>query len=247
MSRSEIRLIDGSYGEGGGQVLRTALTLSILTGEPIRIERIRASRKKPGLRPQHLTAVRAAAMICNAELAGDVLDSQTILFAPGGPAQPGAYTFDVTEVSKGGSAGSVGLICQTILLPLALAGDASRLTLRGGTHVPWAPSAFYLAHTFLPAAKRMGVKTELNVIDWGFYPAGGGEIQATIQGRDEPLRPIQMSERGELKRIWGQAVATNLPAHIPQRMANRAQNVLAEMGLPARVEARRLGGAGPGT
>lgn len=247
MSGSEIRLIDGSHGEGGGQVLRTALTLSVLTGQSTRIEHIRAGRKKSGLRPQHLTAVRAAAAICDAELAGDALDSQTILFAPGKPAQAGAYTFDVRDASKGGSAGSVGLVLQTILLPLSLTGDASHITLRGGTHVPWAPSAFYLAHTFLPTLKRMGIETELDVSAWGFYPAGGGEIRVTIQGREGPLNPLRMIERGELTRIWGQAVATNLPAHIPQRMANRAQNVLAETGLAAQIKARRLGGAGPGT
>ncbi len=246
-SGSRIRLIDGSHGEGGGQVLRTALTLSVLTGQPIRIERIRANRKKPGLRPQHLTAVRAAAAICDAELAGDALDSQTVAFTPGGPARASAYTFDVRDASKGGSAGSVGLVLQTILLPLALSGRPSHLTLRGGTHVPWSPSAFYLAHTFLPTLKHMGIETELDVIAWGFYPVGDGEIHVTIQGREGPLHPLQMMERGELTRIWGQAVATNLPAHIPQRMANRAQNVLAEAGLAAQVEARRLSGAGPGT
>ena len=119
-------VIDGSYGEGGGQVLRTTLTLAALTGRPVRIERIRAGRRKPGLRPQHLTAVRAAAAVCGARLEGDELGSQTLTFAPAGPPSPGQYSFDVATAAQGGSAGSVGLVLQAVLLPLALAGGDSQ-------------------------------------------------------------------------------------------------------------------------
>ena len=108
-------VIDGSHGEGGGQVLRTSLTLATLIGRPVRIERIRARRKKPGLRPQHLTAVRAAGTVCGARLEGDALDSQTLVFIPGGPVRPGEYLFDVAEAAQSGSAGSVGLVLQTAL------------------------------------------------------------------------------------------------------------------------------------
>ena len=249
MTNGELRdmvVIDGSYGEGGGQVLRTALTLAVLTGRPMRIEHVRAGRRKPGLRPQHLTCVRAAASVCGARLEGDELGSQTLTFAPVGLPRPGEYIFDVTEAARGGSAGSVGLVLQTILLPLALAGGASHLTLRGGTHVPWAPPVSYLEHVFLPLVARMGVRAHTELVRWGFYPAGGGEIQVRIAGREEPLRPIALTERGELVRVWGTAVVMNLPAHIPQRMADRAHNVLAEVGLDAQVEPRRLRGAGPG-
>jgi len=239
-------VIDGSYGEGGGQVLRTALALAILAGQPMRIEHIRAGRRKPGLQPQHLTGVRAAAAVCGARLEGDELDSQTLTFVPSGPPHPGEYTFDVTEAARGGSAGSVGLVLQTVLLPLALAGGESHLTLRGGTHVPWAPPVPYLEHVFLPVLARMGVRVQVELVRWGFYPAGGGEIRVRIVGREEPLRPIVLTERGELQRVWGTAAVTNLPAHIPQRMAARARNVLAEAGLRAQVEPRRLRGAGPG-
>jgi RNA 3'-terminal phosphate cyclase (ATP) len=239
-------VIDGSQGEGGGQVLRTSLALAILTGQPVRIEHIRAGRRHPGLRPQHLTGVRAAAAICGAHLEGDELNSQTLTFAPGGPARPGRYTFDVTEVAQGGSAGSVGLVLQTVLVPLALADGESLLTLRGGTHVPWAPPVSYLEHVFLPLMAQMGVHAQLELARWGFYPAGGGEVQVTLAGRGGPLSPIVTTERGALQRIWGLAVVMNLPAHIPQRMANRASNVLAEAGLQAQVEPRRLRGAGPG-
>ena len=239
-------VIDGSYGEGGGQVLRSALALAALTGQPTRIEHIRAGRRKPGLQPQHLTGVRAAAAVCGARLEGDELGSQTLTFVPGGPPRPGEYTFDVAEATRSGSAGSVGLVLQTVLLPLALAEGESHLTLRGGTHVPWAPSVSYLEHVFLPLLARMGVRVQVELVRWGFYPAGGGEIRVRIAGRKEPLRPIVMTERGELQRVWGTAAVMNLPAHIPQRMAARARNVLAEAGLQAQVEPLRLRGVGPG-
>jgi RNA 3'-terminal phosphate cyclase (ATP) len=239
-------VIDGSYGEGGGQVLRTALTLAALTGQSIRIEHIRAGRKKPGLRPQHLTAVRAAAAVCDAHLEGDELGSQALTFAPGGPPHPGDYAFDVSEAAQGGSAGAVGLVLQTVLLPLALARDRSQLMLRGGTHVPWAPPVPYLEHVFLSTLARMGVHAELDLVRWGFYPAGGGEVQIQIERREEPLNSILLTERGEPQRVWGIAAVMNLPSHIPQRLAARARNVLAEAGLQAQVEPRRLHGAGPG-
>jgi RNA 3'-terminal phosphate cyclase (ATP) len=238
--------IDGSYGEGGGQILRTTLTLATLTERPVRIDCIRAGRKNPGLRPQHLTGVRAAAAICGAQLEGDELGSQTLTFVPGGPARPGEYTFDVAEAARGGSAGSVGLVLQTVLLPLALTEGESSLTLQGGTHVPWAPSALYVEHVFLPQLARMGRDVHVEPTRWGFYPAGGGEIQVRITGREGSLSPIELTERGKLERIWGVAAVTNLPAHIPQRMADRARDVLAEAGLQAQVVPRRLRGTGPG-
>ncbi len=239
-------VIDGSHGEGGGQVLRTALTLAVLTGKPMRIEHIRAGRRKPGLRPQHLTAVRAAAVVCGARLEGDELGSQILTFVPGGPPCSGEYTFDVAEAARGGSAGSVSLVLQTVLLPLVLSEGESRLTLRGGTHAPWAPPASYLEHVFLPALAQMGVRAQVELVRWGFYPAGGGEIQTRIMGREGPLSPIALTERGELQRVWGTAAVMNLPAHISQRMAARARNVLAEASLQAQVEPLRLRGAGPG-
>jgi RNA 3'-terminal phosphate cyclase (ATP) len=239
-------VIDGAYGEGGGQILRTSLTLAVLTGQPVRIERIRAGRRQPGLRPQHLTAVRAAAGICRAELEGDALGSQAVTLTPGGAVQPGSYAFNVADAAEGGSAGSVGLVLQTVLLPLALSDGASDLTVRGGTHVAWAPSASYVQHVFLPTVASMGVHATVDLDQWGFYPVGGGAVHVHVPGRGGPLRPISMTDRGDAVRVWGIAAVTNLPSHIPQRMANRAQNVLADRGLIGRVEARRLRGAGPG-
>jgi len=239
-------VIDGSAGEGGGQVLRTALTLSVLTGQPVEIDNIRAGRPKPGLRPQHLTGVRAAAAICGAEVEGAELDSRSLRFAPRGPARPGQYTFDVAQIAGQGSAGAVGLVLQTMLLPLALANGTSRLTLRGGTHVPWAPSVDYLKEVFLPAVARMGIRAGIELVAWGFYPVGGGEVRMRIEGRSGPLAPLHLTERGPLRRVWGYGVAANLPSHIPQRIANRAHNVLRGAGLPADVQARRVRSAGPG-
>lgn len=239
-------VIDGSHGEGGGQVLRSALTLAVLTGQHTRIERIRAGRSKPGLRPQHLTAVRAAAAVCQARTEGDRLGSQMLTFAPGGPPQPGDYRFDVAEAAPGGSAGSVSLVLQTVLLPLGLTRAPCHLTLRGGTHAPWAPPVPYLEHVFAPRLEEMGIQLRIELDRWGFYPAGGGEVSAHVVGQKEAVSAIQLIDRGDLQRVWGTAAVTNLPSHIPQRMAARARNVLEEAGLDAHIEAKRLRGAGPG-
>jgi RNA 3'-terminal phosphate cyclase (ATP) len=243
--------IDGSYGEGGGQVVRTALTLSTITGQPTRIENIRARRKNPGLRPQHLTAVRAAAAVCKAQVDGDHLGSQMIAFTPTCPPHLGEYVFDVADAAQGGSAGCVSLVLQTVLLPLAMAKSdgpltKSRLVIRGGTHVRWAPPVPYLQHVFAPALSEMGIDTSIELSRWGFYPVGGGEIVTEITGGVKSLRAIQQTKRGELQGIRGVAAVANLPAHIPQRMATRARNLLAEAGLQSSVEPCRLRGAGPG-
>jgi RNA 3'-terminal phosphate cyclase (ATP) len=238
--------IDGAYGEGGGQVLRTSLTLAILTGQPVKIERIRAGRPKPGLAAQHLTAVRAAAAICDASLDGDEMGSGQLSFAPAGPARPGEYRFDVGEMRQGGSAGSVSLVLQTLLLPLALAPAPSQVTLRGGTHVAWSPPFPYLEEVYLWTLARCGLRVELALNQWGFYPAGGGEIVARIGGGASALRPVSLAERGAPRRVWGTAAVSNLPSHIPQRMADRARNLLAGAGLKANVQARRVRANGPG-
>ncbi|MBS3783931.1 MAG: RNA 3'-phosphate cyclase [Anaerolineae bacterium] len=245
-ARSSLVVIDGSHGEGGGQILRTSLTMAVLTGRPTRVERIRAGRSRPGLRPQHLTAVRAAAAVCGGAVEGDQLGSQEVTLKPQGRVFPGEYAFDVTEAAQGGSAGSVGLVLQTLLLPLAVVDGKSQVLLHGGTHVAWAPSVSYVEHVFLPTLGRMGVRADVEVIQWGFYPVGGGTARVVIAGRQGMLKPITLTKRGDVQRVWGIAAVTNLPSHIPQRMANRARNVLAEEGLKARVEPRRLRGDGPG-
>jgi RNA 3'-terminal phosphate cyclase (ATP) len=237
--------IDGSYGEGGGQVLRTSLSLAAITGQPIRIAGIRAKRKKPGLAPQHLTAVRAAARVCHAHIQGDALGSMLLEFNPGSSVQAGTYTFDVSEARQGGSAGAITLVLQTILLPLSLASGDSWVTLRGGTHVNFSPTITYIQQVYLPILKRMGIEAEVKIGAWGWYPQGGGEIKLLVKG-GRKLGGINLVERGDLQQVRGLAVVTQLPAHIPQRMANRAENLLREAGLKVNIQALREKGVAPG-
>ncbi|MEW6751896.1 MAG: RNA 3'-terminal phosphate cyclase [Candidatus Latescibacterota bacterium] len=242
----EMLEIDGSEGEGGGQVLRTALCLSALTGRPFRLHRVRANRPRPGLAPQHLCAVRAAARLCQAQVTGGELRSTELVFAPQSPVQPAEYRFDVSEATVGGSAGAVTLLLQTVLLPLALAPGPTRLELAGGTHVPWSPPYEYLSGVFLPAVARMGVRAQIQLQRPGFYPAGGGAAEARIPGGPAALGPLQAVGRGALRRVHVHALAANLPAHIPQRMADRARSLLAGAGLPCDLHPRRYSSAGPG-
>ena len=237
--------IDGSYGEGGGQVLRTSLSLATITGQPIRIERIRAGRKKPGLAAQHLTGVRAAAAICNAQVQGDELGSTNLEFTPSYSVQAGKYTFDVSDAREGRSAGAVTLVLQTILLPLALARGDSQIILRGGTHVAYSPSLSYIEQVYLPILKRMGVQAEVRLHRWGWYPQGGGEVELHVSG-GSTLSSINLLERGKLQEVRGLAVVTQLPSHIPQRMASRAENLLHEAHLKATVRPLRERGVAPG-
>lgn len=237
--------IDGSYGEGGGQVLRTSLSLAAITGQPIRIDRIRAGRQKPGLAAQHLTAVRAAATICQAEVQGDALGSMTLEFIPGSSAQAGRYTFDVSQAREGGSAGTVTLVLQTILLPLALATGDSEVTLRGGSHVTFSPPFTYIEQVYLPMLNRMGVQASARLSAWGWYPQGGGEVELLLSGGSK-LRGLNLLERGDLRQVRGLAVVTELPSHIPQRMASRAENLLHQADLKAHVQPLRERGVGPG-
>ena len=238
--------IDGSIGEGGGQVLRSALTLSSLTGRPVEIFNIRAMRPNPGLQPQHLMAVQAAAAICQARVEGAKLGSWTLRFWPQSPPTSGTYTFDVAEIAGRGSAGAVGLIFQTVFLPLALASGDSQLTLRGGTHVPWAPSVDYLKEVFLPTVAQMGLRAEMSLVSCGLYPAGGGEVRVRIRGNPGTPAPIALTDRGDVRRVWGQGVVSNLPAHIPQRMVDQAHKLLTRAGLKANLQPLVMCGAGPG-
>lgn len=240
--------IDGAYGEGGGQILRTALALSVLLQQPVTIENIRAGRKNPGLAAQHLTAVHAAAALCDASLSGDHLESTRLTFQPRHAPSPGEYHFDVAQARSGGSAGAATLVLQTVLLPLAFASGESRVTVKGGTHVPWSPPFHYLDQVYRPALARMGIHCRLTLRAWGWYPAGGGEIEAVIAGGAPwPLPPLDLPEsRGPLREVVGLAVASSLPAHIAQRIAARAFNLLRQAGLPARIEPVRTRSVSPG-
>jgi RNA 3'-terminal phosphate cyclase (ATP) len=249
-------VIDGSYGEGGGQVVRTSLALSAITGQPVRIEQIRAGRHKPGLKPQHLTAVRAAARVCDAEVEGAKLNSQAITFAPRSAPRAGTYTFDVAQATKGGSAGSVSLILQTVLVPLALAGGTSQLTLRGGTHVAWSPSFDYLKRVYLPTLARIGIGAKVNIRKWGWYPIGGGEVEATVEGSEtggeerppgNALDVLDLRERGPLLRVRGVSASSNLPKHIRTRQERAALQSLRSNGVNARIDVVDAPSKGKGT
>lgn len=246
-STMDLLTIDGSYGEGGGQILRSTLTLSVITGRPVRIENIRAGRKKPGLAAQHLTAVKAAAMLCDAVVQGAELGSQTLEFTPRCPARPGHYSLDVAEAREGGSAGAVMLVLQTILLPLALVDGHSEVRLYGGTHVSTSPSFDYVHDVWLPTLADMGLSAELTLVRSGWYPVGKGEVRLRVQGDSRRhLRALRLRERGALLRVQGRALVANLPSHIPERMANRARTLLAESGIAANIEVANLKAACPG-
>ena len=216
--------IDGSYGEGGGQVLRTALNLCAVLGRDVEIERIRAGREKPGLRPQHLTGVRALARISGAKLEGDEIGSQFLSFCPG-KARGGIYRFNVAE--ERGSAGAVTLVLQVLLLPLCLNTSSSEVTLLGGTHVPWSPPFHYLSMVLFPTLARMGLRCEAEIEKWGWYPKGGGVIRVKIIPVEE-LRSIDLSIRGKTKKIIGISASSNLPAHIALRQKERAHQRIKE-------------------
>ena len=201
--------VDGSFGEGGGQILRSSLALSIVTGTPFRIDNIRAQRKKPGLMRQHLTAVRAAAEVSQADLKGDAIGSTELAFTPGATVG-GEYVFRI------GTAGSTTLVLQTILLPLVLARQSSRIVLEGGTHNPFAPPFDFLERAYVPLLNRMGPQVESVLERPGFYPAGGGRIVIDVTPV-ESLAGIDVLERGELKRRLGRAVVSSLPRRIAER------------------------------
>ncbi|HEX4001909.1 MAG TPA: RNA 3'-terminal phosphate cyclase [Candidatus Acidoferrales bacterium] len=210
--------IDGSAGEGGGQMLRSSLGLSLVTRQPFRIDNVRAKRERPGLLRQHLTAVLAAAEISGAEVAGATLGSQSLCFAPGA-VKPGEYRFAI------GTAGSGTLVLQAILPALMMAPAASRLTIEGGTHNMQAPPFDFLEKTFLPVVGRMGPKVSVELKRYGFFPAGGGCFGVTIEPCAK-LSTLELIERGEIARVGVKAVVANLPAKIAHRELDTAARLL---------------------
>lgn len=202
-------LLDGSQGEGGGQILRTALSLSMCTGIAFRIENIRAGRKNPGLMRQHLTAVQAAAEICGGLAAGAAVGSTTLEFTPGA-VKAGDYAFSI------GTAGSATLVFQTVAPALMQAAGASRVTFRGGTHNSMAPPFHFLERSFLPPLRRMGADIDLALLRHGFYPAGGGEFVADIRPSGKP-RPLVLTARGERMASYAESLIAGVAAHVAKR------------------------------
>jgi RNA 3'-terminal phosphate cyclase (ATP) len=202
-------VIDGSQGEGGGQILRTALALAVVTGKPFQLDNVRAGREKPGLMRQHLTALRAAAEISGADVEGDELGSTGVLFNPLG-VRPGRYHFKV------GTAGSATLVLQTVLPALMVADAASELILEGGTHNPFAPPFDFLEKCFLPLIGKMGPRINARLERPGFYPAGGGRFSVHI----EPVKKLQrleLLESGDITRKVARVLVAGLPADVAQR------------------------------
>lgn len=206
--RKDLLELDGSQGEGGGQILRSALSLSMCLGRPFRIERIRAGRAKPGLMRQHLTCIRAAEAVCGAEVEGAEIGSTAVTFRPGA-IRGGDYVFKI------GSAGSVMLVLQTILPALLAADTASTMQIEGGTHTFAAPATDFIEHAYLPVLRGIGAEIAMQVERHGFYPAGGGCVRVTVNpGR---MSPLTLLERGETERIEAVVLLRSLPTHIAER------------------------------
>ncbi len=201
--------IDGSQGEGGGQVLRSSLALSLVTGKAFTIDHIRANRNKPGLMRQHLTAVRAAAKICGKDCDDAKIGSVRLTFHPG-KVRGGEYAFNV------GTAGSATLVLQTVLPALLLAEEPSTLTLSGGTHNPMAPPLDFLQKAFLPLVNRLGPTVDATLIRYGFYPAGGGEFQVRIQPVKK-LSALELTDRGGFVEKRAKILFARLPGHVAER------------------------------
>jgi len=230
-------VLDGSFGEGGGQILRTALSLSLVTGKPFRMEKIRAGRERLGLLRQHLTAVLAAAQVGDAAANGAFLGSTELTFTPTA-IKPGRYHFAV------GTAGSATLVFQTILPALITAAEPSNITLEGGTHNDAAPPFDFLARTFLPVLERMGPKVSVRLEKYGFYPAGGGRLVAEIEPCPT-LKPMELEGRGHTGKSKVRAVVANLPRQIAQREADMAAKLL-NLGMEQLEIVETRNSSGPG-
>ena len=236
--------IDGSFGEGGGQILRTSLSLAALTGKDVTIENIRVGREKPGLRPQHLTGALAVAEICGADLLGAEVGSTRLVFRPH-RIRPGSYEFDVSKIRA--SAGSVNLVLQTVLWPLAFAGDTSRLVIKGGTHVPHAPTFNYIDEVFLPTVARMGLICHYRMERAGYYPIGGGEVRLTVEAVDA-LRPLSLTTLEGEPVVEITSAVSNLPASIAERQLSTGLARMRSMVIsPAAAKTTEYASPGKGT
>jgi len=239
----ELLVIDGSQGEGGGQILRTSVALAAALGRSVKITNIRANRPRPGLGRQHLAAVRAAAAVCRGKLTGDSLASQALTFRPGDLA-PGSYSFDIP------TAGSAVLVLQTVIPALMLSDGDWEVVATGGTHNPLAPCFEYLRDVFGVLASAANLQAYFEIERAGFYPAGGGKIKMQVRGTGEPddLSPLRFSSRGELRYIEGiSGRSASLPADIAERQADQVLARLAAAGHKATVEQAAWGSQSPGT
>ncbi len=231
--------INGAQGEGGGQILRTSLTLSALTKTPVHIHHIRANRRQPGLRPQHLAAVNAIAKLTNAKVTGAHLNSGALTLVPT-TLRSGRYRFDIS------TAGALSLVLQTIFLPLSVGGGTSEVTLTGGTHVPWSPIFHYLEACWLPVVHALGFRGALTLQNAGFYPQGGGVVIAKILPAQD-LKPLSYVTRGALTRIRGLSGVANLDESIAKRQKHQALKRLYPFCKDVKTKTLDLPAPGKGT
>ena len=213
--------IDGAMGEGGGQILRTALALSAATGQGFEISRIRAGRRHPGLRPQHVAAARAAALVCGARVGGVFEGSPDMRFEPGAVGA-GEFRFEIA------TAGALTLVLQTVVAPLATAGEASRLQVTGGTHVPASPSFHYLAQHWAAAVRPLGLEARFTLERAGFYPRGGGQASAVVEPWRPRGEPLVLEERGALVELRGTSGAARIKNEVASRQRRAAEALLWE-------------------
>lgn len=219
----EIIEIDGSEGEGGGQLLRTSTALSALVNKTVKIYNIRAKRSEPGLKPQHATAINALARITQANVTGVKVGSSAITFNPDRP-QGGRFKFDI------GTAGAISLVLQTLMPCAAFAQSPTELEIRGGTDVAWSPPIDYITNVTLPILMKMGYRSEIVLSRRGHYPRGGGLVRAIIDPIKK-LLPLNLTERGEILSVKGISHAVRLPKHVAQRQADSAENRLKKAGF----------------
>jgi RNA 3'-terminal phosphate cyclase (ATP) len=232
--------IDGDLGEGGGQILRSALTLASVTGQGFEVTRIRARRSRPGLRPQHLAAVRAAAMSCRAEVHGAFEGSPDLRFLPGAVAA-GAFDFDI------GTAGATTLVLQTVLPSLATADESSRVAISGGTHVPRSPSHHFLSRHWAPIVERLGLHPRVVLERAGFVPRGEGRLRAEVSPWTRP-GSLDLTRRGTLLHVRGLSAAARLRGDVARRQADAARVLLWELRrLESDWEVLELPAASPGS
>jgi RNA 3'-terminal phosphate cyclase (ATP) len=226
--------IDGSFGEGGGQILRTSVSLAAVTGQPLRVANVRAKRSRPGLQPQHLAAVKAAATLCGAEVDGAEVGSTAFTFRPNHSVQPGEYRFDI------GTAGAATLVLQTVIVPLALTLGESVVTVTGGTHNPMAPPVEYLEFVYLVALARAGLISEMDYSSAGFYPKGGGEVRVRFSALNG-LKPLDLSVREA-----SEPKAVVLTAELPPAVAERGRQTLRSFLPNLNIDVRSRPSRGPG-
>ena len=231
--------INGAQGEGGGQILRTSLTLSALTKTPVHIHHIRAHRLKAGLRPQHLAAVNAITKLTNAKVTGAHLNSSELTLVPS-TLRSGRYRFDIS------TAGALTLVFQTIFLPFSFAGGTSQITLTGGTHVPWSPIYHYLDARWLPVMHALGFRANLTLQKAGFFPQGGGEVRAKVLPAQD-LQPFACENCGDLTRIRGLSGVANLDESIAKRQKHQALKRLYPLCQDTKIKTLVLPSPGKGT